>query len=343
MKKNVLLLMNYWPNEETYWLCQQLRSNNVSFRLVGIAERLRKLRYAKFCGNLIWNMVRFVRALKVVLGIQPNELVLVLDDTASSTYTGLFIRLFHKKNTVVCLNMMDNLNGSKIKGALYRYTSHVMYYSVNNRYLIDTYSKLYNLPKENFFVLPDCISNWGKEILKKNETITDGDYIFSGGSSYRDWDLLIDTAERLPQYKFVCVSRKSHFPNRNVPRNLTVFFDLKEDEFQQKLKNSKIVFIPINIETQGGQIVIFEAALYHKPVITTDTIAISQYIKNGENGLLIGFKDVDSATSAVTRLMEDSKLQEEFKKSLFSTISALTPEHFFDMLRSFLMSKEINI
>lgn len=55
-------------------------------------------------------------------------------------------------------------------------------------------------------------------------------------------------------------------------------FDVGEEEFQEVIRNCSMVYMPINVETQGSQIVIFQAGLYKKPVVTTRTKAISTYI-----------------------------------------------------------------
>lgn len=36
---------------------------------------------------------------------------------------------------------------------------------------------------------------------------------FTGGSSYRDWQLLVDVAKEMPNTKFFGIARKAHFPN----------------------------------------------------------------------------------------------------------------------------------
>lgn len=342
MKTSVYLVMNYWPSDE-YWLCSEIKKRGIDFRLIGINNKLRKLRYTKIIGNIIWNLIKMIRAIKISIGVKKNEIIIVQDDTASSVFIGCFLRLFFKSNYTICLNMMDNLKSNFFKRSLYKYSFKYIYASTNNRNVSDLYCKLYHLPQDKFLYLPDCISNWGMNILKSNIECLDKGYIFSGGSSYRDWDLFIDVAKNLPVYNFVGIARKSKFPNTRLPKNIEMHFDVNELDFNKYLRDARVVFMPINVKTQGGQIVIFTAGLYHKPIVTTNTAAIKTYIENGRNGLLCEFKDVVSATQALQKLMSDNGLRERLGEELYNDIKELTPSHFVSLLFNFLKTKKLCI
>ena len=340
MKTRIYLAMNYWPNDE-YWLCSEFKENGIDFRLIGINNKLRKLRYLRLFGNTIWNLTKIIRAVKIALGTKKDEIVIVQDDTASSVFIAMLLRIFFKSNYTICLNMMDNLKSNFLKKNLYKYAFKHMYASTNNRNVSDLYCNLYHLPQDKFFYLPDCISNWGMNILKNDAECQDKGYIFSGGSSYRDWDLFIDVAKKLPACKFVGIARKSKFPNTQLPPNLEMHFDVNELVFNKYLRDSRIVFMPINVKTQGGQIVIFTSGLYHKPIVTTSTAAIKTYIENGRNGLLCEFKDTKSAIQAIEKLMVNNDLRERLGEELYNDVSKLTPSHFVNLLFKFLKTKNI--
>lgn len=208
-KQSLFVSMNYWPSDD-YWLIQELKKRDISFRLKGINNKLRNLRYGKH-GNAWWNLIRLVRAFFVAIQLRKKEVVVCLDDTASSMFIASFVRLFGKRNIIVCLNMMDTLSGSNSKRRLYQFAFKRLFASVNNMELADKYCKLYQLPIDRFFPLPDNISNWGMKILNSNEDHTSHGYLFAGGTSYRDWELFTKVATVLPQYQFVGVARKSAY------------------------------------------------------------------------------------------------------------------------------------
>lgn len=342
-EQSLFVSMNYWPKED-YWLLQELSRRNVNFRLKGINTKLRNMRFWKY-GNAWWNLIRLVGAFFIALQLRKNEVVFCLDNTASSMFIASFVRIFCKKNTIVCINMMDKLTGSNNKRRLYQFAFKQLYASVNNKALADEYSKLYGLSSDRFFILPDNISNWGMNILNNNLEHESHGYIFAGGSAYRDWELFTKVAAELPQYQFVGVARRSAYANVTItpPKNLKMYFDVDEGKFQELLRHCKAIYLPISAKTQGGQIVIFQGALYHKPVITTDTIAIKSYIDNGENGLLVKLKDKDSSVKAIQELMSSENLQKKLSDNLFVSISALTPSRFVDECLQFIRNKGINL
>lgn len=49
MKNSIYLVMNYWPKED-YWLCSEFVKRNIAYRLIGINNKVRMLRYVKMGG-----------------------------------------------------------------------------------------------------------------------------------------------------------------------------------------------------------------------------------------------------------------------------------------------------
>lgn len=341
MKNSIYLAMNYWPKED-YWLCTEFGKRHITYRLIGINGKVRMLRYAKM-GEAIWKILRFIHAIKIAVRTKKDEIVVVMDDTPSSVFISCTLSLLGKKNNVICLNMMDSLNPNIAKKVLYRAAFKKMYASTNNHQIMELYSSLYDLPQDRFFCLPDCIANWGMKILQSKESIKCDGYIFSGGSTFRDWDLFIDVARELPQYRFVGIARKTGFPKKQLPSNVEMLFDVDEATFNDYLKKCSVVFMPINVKTQGGQIVIFKGRLYRKAVVTTDTTAIRTYIEDGRNGLLTHFKDSRSAIQALNKVMENDDVRNNLGNELHEDIKQLTPTHFVDLLTDFLKKKDFNI
>lgn len=335
--KKINVVMNYFPSND-YWLLEELRTHGINYKLFGNREWIRQVRYRKFWGNFIWNLYKLIRGLIISFKIKKGSVTLILDDTASSVFIAIFSILFMKSNLILCLNMIDNLNGNSIKGILYRLAFKKMYASVNNKSLIDKYVALYHLNSRRFFILPDCYSNWGRQILKDPVSPENKNYVFMGGSSYRDWNLFIETAEELKEYHFIGAARKGFFPNVPIPSNVRMYFDVKEIIFRKLLKNCTMIFMPINVKTQGGQIVLMEGALYKKPVCTTDSVAIRSYIKNGIDGELIPIFDKAAAVKSIKKIMSNEKLQLEYGKNFYAKIIKLSPENFVNDLLHFIQT-----
>ena len=142
--------------------------------------------------------------------------------------------------------MIDNLSGSKFKTVLYRLAFKRLLCSVNNEELINLYHSVYNISKEQFFIQPDTIDDFGMRILREDKDNTDEGYIFTGGNSYRDWELFLKVVKALPQYQFIGVAAKQSFPKGNLPPNLTMYFDIPGEKFLSLLRHCRIGYIPNN-------------------------------------------------------------------------------------------------
>lgn len=341
----VYLVMNFCGDRaENHFLTKALKRRNNTVRINGIPNKLRPIIHYKSIGRVIWNFLKIARSLLVAIKLKKNEVCLVLDDTASGVFISIFGQLFRKSNSIILLNMIDNLSGSKIKGVLYDIAFRKMYCSVNSKDLINVYHQMYGIQKNRFFIQEDTIDDWGKRILEQNDAnIDDRGYIFTGGNSYRDWNLYLQVVKDLPQYNFIGVAAKPSFPNCELPANLKMYFDVPYQQFIDLIKHCTIGYIPINVKSQGGQIVAYQLALYHKAVVTTDSYGIKSVIRNGENGILVEIGNKKSSLEAINTLMLNEQMREQYQKKLYEKVITLTPEHFCAQLFSFAEEKNILI
>lgn len=341
MKKRVYLVMNF--KTKSHYLIRALQNRGVQLRVNGIPHRLRSIVHYPHFGSFLWNLLKVIRSIYISLIVKQCETIIVLDDTASAVFIAVFVQMLHKSNHVILLNMIDNLSGSKFKAVLYRLAFKRLLCSVNNEELINLYHRVYNIPTEQFFIQPDTIDDFGMRILREDKDNTDEGYIFTGGNSYRDWELFLKVVKALPQYQFVGVAARPSFPKGNFPQNLTMYFDIPREKFLSLLRHCRIGYIPINVKTQGGQIVVYELSLYHKPVVTTDSYAIKSIINNGENGYLVEIGDVKSSVNAIESLMENNSIRADFGQRIFNKVSKLTTDYFCELLFKFMHSKNIDI
>lgn len=300
MINKIYLVMNF--KKKSHYLIRAIKQRNVQLRVNGIPHRLRSIVHYPHFGIILWNLYKVIRSLYISLIIRRNETILVLDDTASAVFISIFVQALNKSNHVILLNMIDNLSGSRFKATLYKLAFKRLLCSVNNEELINLYHDVYDIPKEQFFIQPDTIDDFGMRILREDKDNTDEGYIFTGGNSYRDWELFLKVVKALPQYQFVGVAAKPSSPKGSLPPNLMMYFDVPGEKFLSLLRHCRIGYIPINVKTQGGQIVVYELSLYHKPVVTTDSYAIKSIINHGENGYLVEIGDVKSSVNAIESL-----------------------------------------
>ena len=109
------------------------------------------------------------------------------------------------------------------------------------------------------------------------------DIIFCGGASGRDWGLMLQIIEVMPEWRFYMIMpgheyrpfmRKVH---GRIPQNVIIDHDLPYKEFLFRLCQSTLVVLPLSINAPAGLTVMFQAAGNRRMVITSDTAAMRGY------------------------------------------------------------------
>jgi glycosyltransferase involved in cell wall biosynthesis len=79
--------------------------------------------------------------------------------------------------------------------------------------------------------------------------------------------------------------------------------------YREALAGATAVIVPTKaMRYPGGQTVVLEAMASSKPVITTDSRAMRDYVLDGVNGLLVAEGDAGALRAAIERLMTDAEL-----------------------------------
>jgi glycosyltransferase involved in cell wall biosynthesis len=116
------------------------------------------------------------------------------------------------------------------------------------------------------------------------ESFDDGG-IFAGGDSMRDYDPLIEAATFLPHKITIAATLSGPRvlpPNVNAER-------VSHDRFVELMRRATVVVVPLmaGSERSGGQQTYLNAMAMGKPVIVTDSPGARDYIRDGEEGLII--------------------------------------------------------
>lgn len=193
---------------------------------------------------------------------------------------------------------------------------------------IGIYSKAWKIDEGAFIYVP--YGDWNNE-TKSFESKDEGDYFFSGGYSNRDYTSLIKIFEKTGMKLVIVASNKNtdlveYIEKNTIPSNISVFFDLLPEEFNQKLMGSKAVIFHMKHNTgASGQMVALNAMRNHKLIIASHTDVLDDYFTN-MNGAIVYekeeaetvlpeiLKDVHNNFSKYKKLTEDAylKYEEEF-------------------------------
>lgn len=308
-----------------YWLYDKLKADFKNIESIYIRKDDATPRYLRTFKQ-IWSVI------KVLLQANKEDLILVYDNDTTGIYIALALSFFRRKLIVYKINSMAKDKSklySPIKRLLVRQAYKNIYTSVNNNEIAHIYSSFLELPLKHFIPIPDSISDLSDNV-KIIKDCTEKGYIFMGGATHRDYNLFIEVARNLPQYKFVAVTfeQYKHFFT-NAPQNISVYYGLDEKAFSQKVANSNIVFVPLTNDVQGGQLVIMQGALFKKPIITTESIAIHTYLDD-KSAFLLPIGEKKKSITIISELMSNKNLRLHMGEKAYKRISTFTTDSIYE-------------
>lgn len=328
-----LLVYNYPVNDITsQWLYKGLKSKKYDVEAIGMGQF-----YVRFntMESLKWVHLigRILLAGKAVIRAKNNNVthIIVWDNTFVGLATSVWCSLLRYSGNLFILNMIDH--GSKLKALrrkMYKFFSrNGVFVSVNNNLLLEKYSREYNIPKHHFFIMPDTCSN--QDFILKMP-LKDEHYVFSGGTSNRNWKCFIEVAKLCPKIKFIGVARRTMFTETQIPQNVKMYFDTSFDVFFQLLANCSFVFLPLSSHIQAGQTVVIQAGLMKKTVVISKTDGITSYIDKS-NGVMYDFDaDYQSIAAILSDLYSDVARYQQLGENLSDSMKIHTPEYVVDVL-----------
>lgn len=133
----------------------------------------------------------------------------------------------------------------------------------------------------------------------------DGDYLFTGGYTNRDYDLIFKCARLNPSIRFVVVMSRlnKEIKCKELPGNVILFEEIESSTFNRLMYQSFGVIIPLK-ENVGasGQMLALGAMKMSKPVIYCNISSINYYFNGNDFGIPYELGDVESLNKAVDRL-----------------------------------------
>ena len=94
-------------------------------------------------------------------------------------------------------------------------------------------------------------------------------------------------------------------------------------EFQKLIQDCSIVALPLSTEAPAGLIVIFSSGLMRKPIISTDSYTLREYVSSGNNGFLIKMSDHVALAEKIRELLGDPDKRHEFGEQLYQRVTQL--------------------
>lgn len=129
-------------------------------------------------------------------------------------------------------------------------------------------------------------------------------YVFSGGTTNRDYNTLIKAMHTMPDIMVKIIARKQNFPGDSP--NLKFLNDVYGAEFERSIFDSQVVVLPLfNHCFSSGQLTLLKAMELGKAIIASDVPGVKDYITDEHDGILVPSEDVDAMASAIRTLLND--------------------------------------
>lgn len=237
--------------------------------------------------------------------VASRDLVVFTDShNLSGSLYGLFHDLRLARPTLIRTDPLLQLpHGRLLKPAKIRYIRaalrHVDRLIVWSPAVIDRYSQYFGLAREKMIAQHFHHTLQGYDL----DAVNQGDYIFSGGDSMRDYVTLIESVRGLKTPVFIATRLKLD-RSIHIPDNVTVR-PVSDSEFRALMAGAFLVVLPLRMDRirTGGQQSYLNAMALGKAVIVTDTIDAPFYIENDQTGVLTLSGDHHALREAIVELI----------------------------------------
>jgi glycosyltransferase involved in cell wall biosynthesis len=159
-------------------------------------------------------------------------------------------------------------------------------------------------------------------------TVVNENLVSAAGLEWRDYDVLIEAARRLPDmtFKLAAASPWSKHQDKTAKRDLPPNVTARRYEYgelRDLYASSAIVVVPLlENDFQAGVTTILEGMAMGKPVVVTKTSGQTDVIIDGENGVYVPVADADAVTNALVRLRTDPALRQRLGQGARSWLEA---------------------
>jgi len=320
MKKQVYFLKDSRIND---WLIQGFKKRNFPVSFLGMAHPPGLLTKSRISRILSLHS-RYIRVSLKGLFMSRNGDIIICFLDVLGLYVFLFSKVLLQKRQIVVINIMFNEGPdllTSVKKALYKVMlrSRRVYPTVTSGELPGIYKRVFNIPDKEFHLIHDCYGDLDQWEGRYGE----GNYVFCGGINGRDWETLKKAALLLPDVRFVVIGPKRDTIGEPIPNNIDYAYNLPYKEFQKLIQDCSIVALPLNTEAPAGLIVIFSSGLMRKPIISTDSYTLREYVSSGNNGFLIKMSDHVALAEKIRELLGDPDKRHEFGEQLYQRVTQL--------------------
>jgi len=183
---------------------------------------------------------------------------------------------------------------------------------------INTVSERYHIPVDNLIFVP-LNSTLADAALSDKD---DG-FILSAGRTLRDYPTLITATQDMNIPVHIVCGTHDVFSDP-LPGHITVYRELSLPDYINAIARCTLLALPLQPTGRStGQVVMLDAMALGKPVIVTRLAGTVDYIRHGENGLLVPPGDPMALRSAILELLNNASLRKNIGLNAWRDVQSL--------------------
>ncbi len=250
--------------------------------------------------------------------LKRHKVDIIHFDTISPRAIGLYPFLLTRKVFITIHDPIPhsgetNWRDSIPNNVFYPITSGFFFFS---KFATDQWKTFYKLAKAPSYTLKLQPYSFIRKLMKKDVAHDPDSILFFGRLSYyKGIDLLLEAIpkvlEKYPDQKFVIAGKPMYgytvdetILNRYKDNILVITRYLSIEELVEYIGNARFIVCPYRDATQSG--VVMTALAAGKMVLATNVGSFSEYIKDGENGLLAD-PDATAIANKILEALENNK------------------------------------
>lgn len=173
---------------------------------------------------------------------------------------------------------------------------------------VEGYPRRLGLPADRFAVLPPPLRDY---YGRQNARLERPSHILAAGRSHRDYATLGEAVRGLP-VQVIINARPFNVAGHAFPPNVTINPFLPNSQFKDLLLGAGFAVLPLYPANHAsGETFLLEAMSASRAVIATETASTVEFIRPGENGLLVPPGDAARMREAICYLWERPDLANE--------------------------------
>lgn len=319
-------------NCEKLWLKEEMEKKGHIVAAIGSLWRISNIEQRGTSGKLAARVLTFWQAVKGLIRSGKHDVVICW-----SQWSGLFFNILpgSKKRYIISYNWLTPVPNEKTrflysKALQNKNLRAVINYPKTKKDILYAYQVK---DCNNIVYIPDVFNN--KEYFCQPEYTTKNRYCFSGGRANRDWNLMLNLARICPDIDFCLVVPRSDWGKGIIlPENVTLYFDLKPEQYYKLLNDAYMAVYPLKEDRVSGLINIIKSIQKGKIVMTTNISFTEIYFPEECRSCLLPFNDIDAWKEEVSRVWNYNSKEYQCKviKMQKYIKDTFTPRHAADKL-----------